>query len=232
MNSIYKLFFFFLLVEWVCWLSENDESVKCEVFCSRTQVYPRVVFMTVPKGGASQSLNASFSIHTSVEIQSASGIFVFLHFTRTFWWSAPQHTTKPLHRFPALILQRPTQQSYSSFINSLQEFRERSVGMVKLGQSRRSHDEVKSLSAKHFIVFQLLYLFSSEVLKYTRCFLPLLLFAMQITLVLFFHDICLCLLFLWKEEGYCLFCCSLLLYVIAACSVVYLYTQGSRLCHK
>lgn len=61
--------------------------------------------------------------------------------------------------------------------------------MIKLGQSRRSHDEVKSLSAKHFIVFQLLYLFSSEVLKYTRGCLPLLLFAMQITQVLFFQDI-------------------------------------------
>lgn len=63
--SLWTLFMnVFVLVEWVCWLSE---SVVVELYAAGPG-YSGVVFMTVPKGGASQSLHASFCIYISIEI--------------------------------------------------------------------------------------------------------------------------------------------------------------------
>lgn len=79
--SLWTLFMnVFVLVEWVCWLSENGESVVLEL-CAAGPRYSRVVFMTVPKGGASQSLHASFSIYTSIEMYLNYGMFVSFDFT-------------------------------------------------------------------------------------------------------------------------------------------------------
>lgn len=49
--------------------------------CAAGPGYSRVVFMTVPKGGASQSLHASFCIYTSIEMYLNYGISVSFDFT-------------------------------------------------------------------------------------------------------------------------------------------------------
>lgn len=69
----------FVLVEWVCRLSENGEC--CVELFAAGPGYSRVVFMTVPKGGASQSLHASFCIYTSLEMYLNYGMFFSFDFT-------------------------------------------------------------------------------------------------------------------------------------------------------
>lgn len=75
--SLWTLFMnVFVLVEWVCRLSENGEC--CVELFAAGPGYSRVVFMTVPKGGASQSLHASFCIYTSLEMYLNYGMFFFI----------------------------------------------------------------------------------------------------------------------------------------------------------
>lgn len=83
--SLWTLFMnVFVLVEWVCWLSENGESVVFEL-CAAGPRFSRVVFMTVPKGGASQSLHASFCIYTSIELYLNYRMFVSTLMTCPHW---------------------------------------------------------------------------------------------------------------------------------------------------
>lgn len=141
--SLWTLFMnVFVLVEWVCWLSENGESVVLELVQQDPGIQELYLWQC-QRVGASQSLRASFCIYTSVEMYLRYGMLVSFDFidlpspvgdlsddTTCFWF---------------LILQPPTgrARTYCSwYCQSLSEVHSSCFVPLILWHSRGGYDEV------------------------------------------------------------------------------------------